>query len=304
MALDRSVGKTAGLQKINKTKRTDYLHIKCDNPFYMSLCVPEEFGKEVLLHVISLYLPNNYFFVPPMFLAIEGKPGEGKTVQTIATCTQHGVEVLYISASQLSGAKEGDSIDIMDKIYTAALTMKQSGKKVILLIDDFHLGSAIYDDNINTSINSNLLTGYLMNLADDNSREKVPIILTGNDYSKVYGPLLRSGRADKFIWAPDYDARKLIVKNIFSTFVKDDKEAFDKFFDKYAQSSVADFSQLKNDYRKYILNDIVGEITTLDNDELTEISNNINRFNTKIDYDVLDQLAKKRLKPVHKKMML
>ncbi|HHZ06999.1 MAG TPA: AAA family ATPase [Clostridiales bacterium] len=285
-----------GFQNDLKSKNTDYLHIRCDNQFYSSLCVPETFSREVLLHVISLYLPNNTFFVPPMFLAIEGEPGEGKTVQTIATCIQHGIDILYISASQLSGAQEGDSIEIMDKIYAAALAMRQSTKRVALLIDDFHLGSAIYDKNVTCSINSNLLTGYLMNLADDNTKAKVPIILTGNDYSKVYAPLLRSGRADKFIWAPGYEEKKLIIKNIFSTFVQEDSDEFDKFFDKYSSGNVADFSQLKNDYRKFVMNKFIGGMTIFDNESLETISENLNKYNKKVDYVILEELAQRRFK--------
>ena len=31
---------------------------------------------------------------------------------------------------------------------------------------------------------------------------RVPIIVTGNDFSTLYAPLLRDGRMDKFLWEP------------------------------------------------------------------------------------------------------
>ncbi|KAL7616824.1 hypothetical protein Lser_V15G01630 [Lactuca serriola] len=34
------------------------------------------------------------------------------------------------------------------------------------------------------------------------SRCRVPIIVTGNDFSTLYAPLIRDGRMEKFYWAP------------------------------------------------------------------------------------------------------
>ena len=36
----------------------------------------------------------------------------------------------------------------------------------------------------------------------DDLIRRVPIILTGNDLSTLYAPLLRDGRMDKFFWRP------------------------------------------------------------------------------------------------------
>ena len=37
---------------------------------------------------------------------------------------------------------------------------------------------------------------------DDEYIRRVPIIITGNDLSTLYAPLLRDGRMDKFYWSP------------------------------------------------------------------------------------------------------
>lgn len=195
----------------------------------------------MLTHIVSLYLPDNHYFQAPMFLAIEGRAGEGKTTQTIATCSQHGIYIIYVSASELSGAHEKDSINVMKKLYSAAINLRNSGKVVAILIDDFHMGNVTTDENVKRTINSNLLTGYLMNLAENNNSIKIPIILTGNDFSKTYAPLLRSGRADKFEWNPNYDEKKEIVKTIFNRFANISEQEFNELFDKYAHNSVSDF---------------------------------------------------------------
>lgn len=43
---------------------------------------------------------------------------------------------------------------------------------------------------------------------------RVPIIVTGNDLSTLYAPLLRDGRMDKFLWAPDAADKAAVVFQI------------------------------------------------------------------------------------------
>ncbi|CAI7800352.1 unnamed protein product [Closterium sp. NIES-53] len=44
---------------------------------------------------------------------------------------------------------------------------------------------------------------------------RVPIIVTGNDFSTLYAPLIRDGRMDKFYWAPTRDDRIGVCLGIF-----------------------------------------------------------------------------------------
>lgn len=63
------------------------------------------------------------------------------------------------------------------------------------------------------TVNNQIVVGTLMNLSDNPTRvsigqdwresditHRVPIIVTGNDFSKIYAPLIRDGRMDKFYW--------------------------------------------------------------------------------------------------------
>jgi hypothetical protein len=62
-------------------------------------------------------------------------------------------------------------------------------------------------------VNNQIVMGTLMNICDDPNRvstsedwrgertnARVPIVVTGNDFSTLYAPLLRDGRMDKFYW--------------------------------------------------------------------------------------------------------
>ena len=72
---------------------------------YDYMYVPFRFSQRVVGHVILNFLNDNHFFMPPLYLVIEGSPGQGKTLQTIAACNKRRIAVKYVSASRLSGQK-------------------------------------------------------------------------------------------------------------------------------------------------------------------------------------------------------
>jgi len=217
---------------------------------YKNILVPERFSDRIVSHVLSQYLSGNHFFCPPMFLAIEGAPGEGKTSQTIASLSQKGILVLYVSATNFSGAHEAESKKVFEKFYTAAVNLRKSGHVVALVVDDFHKSIANEDKRVTRTVNTDLLTGYMMNITENNGELKVPIILTANDFSKVYAPLLRNGRADIYPWQPDYDEKKQIIAQLFNGFVINFSDnLFDRFFDEFKDENIAFFVQLKNRHR-------------------------------------------------------
>lgn len=63
------------------------------------------------------------------------------------------------------------------------------------------------------TVNNQIVVGTLMNLSDNPTRvsigqdwresditKRVPLIVTGNDFSTIYAPLIRDGRMEKFYW--------------------------------------------------------------------------------------------------------
>lgn len=70
-----------------------------------------------------------------------------------------------------------------------------------------------YSGNTQMTVNNQIVVGTLMNLSDNPTRvsigqdwresditNRVPVIVTGNDFSTLYAPLVRDGRMDKFYW--------------------------------------------------------------------------------------------------------
>lgn len=67
--------------------------------------------------------------------------------------------------------------------------------------------------NTQMTVNNQIVVGTLMNLSDNPTRvsigqdwresdvtNRIPIIVTGNDFSTIYAPLIRDGRMEKFYW--------------------------------------------------------------------------------------------------------
>lgn len=63
------------------------------------------------------------------------------------------------------------------------------------------------------TVNNQIVVGTLMNLSDNPTRvsigqdwresditNRIPVIVTGNDFSTIYAPLIRDGRMEKFYW--------------------------------------------------------------------------------------------------------
>lgn len=259
-------------EMINSENESKYQIFRYGDETYNRLEVSPRFEKIILTHVISLYLKDNELYLPPIFLLIEGVAGEGKTSQAIASCIQHGIKVVYISGSQLSGSHEHDAIDVMEAVYKQALMLREQKENVSIIIDDFHLSNASIDTNVKRTINSTLLTGYLMNLTQNKSEAKIPIILTGNDFSQIYKPLVRAGRADQFKWIPNYEEKRNIVRNVLGEFSSINPIEFEQFYSRCCNASVAEFVQLINDYRKSIISDSLCNIGCVNSSMISDIS--------------------------------
>lgn len=268
-----------------------------NNWYYSTMMVPEEFKKKVLVHVVSQYIALNEVFVPPLYLAIEGPAGEGKTSQTIAILTQHNIEVLYVSAAEISGSHESDSVKILNDIYNYAVQRSKRGYCIAILIDDFHMGAINQDSRTEKTINSNLLTGRMMNLADCSSEKKIPVIMTGNDFSTIYAPLLRSGRADMYRWEPDIKLKAFIIRSMLDSFVKMNENEFDQFCSIFKGGTISDFAQLKNDLRKKYVWEMIENKTSLNIEAIQKLNCKISSFQ-RLNFQEICELAEKRIKPI------
>lgn len=214
------------------------------------------FERAVVSHIIGNYMKNSPY---PLYLAIHGPKGEGKTFQTIRTCSKYNIAVYYISGAELCGSYEKDSITAIEKNLDDAIEeYKKSNIVSVFVIDDFHLSIASISAGVSRTVNSQILTGWLMNLADrakSSTQPRIPFILLGNDFSNLYDPLTRDGRMDFFEWRPDESTKKKIICRHFEDYVPRDNREFSRLIDANINQPISFFAEIKNDMFKEIISE-------------------------------------------------
>jgi ribulose bisphosphate carboxylase small subunit len=194
----------------------------------MSYYIAPRFLDKLAVHITKNYLPLPDVRVP-LLLGIHGRKGEGKTFQCELVYERMGVEVVSISGGELESPDAGDPARLIRLRYReAAELVKVRGVMAVLMINDLDAGAGRFDAMTQYTVNTQLVNNTLMNIADnptnvqlpgsydDQPIQRVPIIVTGNDFSTLYEPLVRDGRMEMFYWYPDRGDRVGIVRGIFA----------------------------------------------------------------------------------------
>lgn len=199
-----------------------------------NMYIPERFSYTIAAHIVMnlLELPNLHV---PLLLGIHGPPGEGKTEQCRSIFENMGVKAEWVTADSFESYKAGEPIAelrkkyfessnynlIIKKEYMDTGIIQAMYKYSVLFINDIDQRIGRSDDLIQQTINTQLINAFLMEMADipkeieGRQVSRVPIIVTGNDFSTIYGPLRRDGRMDKFKWIPSIEEKSDIVRKIF-----------------------------------------------------------------------------------------
>jgi hypothetical protein len=185
------------------------------------------------LDKLAIHITKNFLDLPgikvPLILGVHGRKGEGKTFQCELVFDRMGVLPIHISAGELESPDAGDSARLIRLRYReAAELIKVRGKMAVLVINDIDAGAGRFDRGTQYTVNTQLVNATLMNIADNPTNvqlpgsydatplPRVPIILTGNDLSTLYAPLVRDGRMDKYYWSPTIEDKIGIVTGIFA----------------------------------------------------------------------------------------
>lgn len=184
------------------------------------------------LDKLAVHITKNYLELPqvrvPLILGIHGRKGEGKSFQCELVFERMGVLTVHMSAGELESPDAGDPARLIRLRYReAAELIRVRGRMCVLMINDLDAGAGRFDQGTQYTVNTQLVNGTLMNIADNPTDvqlpgsydstplHRVPIIVTGNDFSTLYAPLIRDGRMEKFYWEPDREDKIGIVSGIF-----------------------------------------------------------------------------------------
>lgn len=185
------------------------------------------------LDKVAIHITKNFLKIPglrvPLILGIHGRRGEGKTFQCQLVFEQMRIEVVTLSGGELESPDAGDPARLIRLRYReAAELVRIRGRMCVLMINDLDAGAGRMDQTTQYTVNTQLVNATLMNIADNPTNvqlpgsydekpiHRIPIIVTGNDFSTLYGPLVRDGRMEKFFWEPDFNDRVGIVGGIFA----------------------------------------------------------------------------------------
>lgn len=281
---------------MNVQRRKNYFIDRLDLGKEQEIVIDQTFKNVVLTHITGNYMKNINI---PLFLAIQGYPGEGKTFQTLKICSESGVKICYISGSELSGNYEKDSILDLEENYIRACNYFVSENiPCVIIIDDFHLSPASIKSGVGITINSQILIGFLMNLCDkakNIEQYRTPIILIGNSFKEVYEPLKRDGRMDFFTWKASLSQKCEIAHNLFNELLpKKERVQIQSFVEKYKEQPLSFFKEVKNDIVKEKINIYFNDNNNIDLKKCIIDLENITIC--KINIKELYNLAEKRLK--------
>ncbi|CAI9092495.1 OLC1v1027750C2 [Oldenlandia corymbosa var. corymbosa] len=192
------------------------------------LYIAPAFMDKLVIHITKNFmdLPN---IKVPLILGIWGGKGQGKSFQCELVFAKMGINPIMMSAGELESGNAGEPAKLIRQRYREAADIIKKGKMCCLFINDLDAGAGRMGGTTQYTVNNQMVNATLMNIADNptnvqlpgmyNKEEnaRVPIIVTGNDFSTLYAPLIRDGRMEKFYWAPTREDRIGVCKGIFRT---------------------------------------------------------------------------------------
>ncbi|KAK9195901.1 hypothetical protein WN943_004029 [Citrus x changshan-huyou] len=231
------------------------------------LYIAPAFMDKVVVHITKnfLNLPN---IKVPLILGIWGGKGQGKSFQCELVFAKMGINPIMMSAGELESGNAGEPAKLIRQRYREAADIIKKGKMCCLFINDLDAGAGRMGGTTQYTVNNQMVNATLMNIADNptnvqlpgmyNQEEnpRVPIIVTGNDFSTLYAPLIRDGRMEKFYWAPTREDRIGVCSGIFRT-DNVPKEDIVKLVDTFPGQSIDFFGALRarvydDEVRKWI----------------------------------------------------
>ena len=205
--------------------------------------IPERFMREIQLHIArNVWCATNVN--ASLILGISGPPGEGKSFQCRKVLEHLGCGYIEMSTDDFGSALEAESAKYLYARYAeASERSKQDRKPYVILCDDIDVAIGQWGELTQYTVNRQYAIGNLMHLCDsperinvdvqkmsDSARKtagilqshgqqslvtrRIPIILTGNDFTKLYAPLLREGRMTIFNWVPSQAEKSMVVSSI------------------------------------------------------------------------------------------
>ncbi|WVZ56420.1 hypothetical protein U9M48_006956 [Paspalum notatum var. saurae] len=156
---------------------------------------------------LVVHIAKNFMDLPsikvPLILGIWGGKGQGKSFQCELVFAKMGINPIMMSAGELESGSAGEPAKLIRQRYREAADMVRKGKMCVLFINDLDAGAGRMGGTTQYTVNNQMVNATLMNIADNptnvqlpgqynrQDNPRVPVIVTGNDFSTLYAPLIR-----------------------------------------------------------------------------------------------------------------
>ncbi|KAK0591925.1 hypothetical protein LWI29_023678 [Acer saccharum] len=251
---------------------SSYDYISTGLRTYMENSMDGFYIAPAFMDKLVVHITKNFMSLPnikiPLILGIWGGKGQGKSFQCELVFAKMGITPIMMSAGELESGNAGEPAKLIRQRYREAADIIRKGKMCCLFINDLDAGAGRMGGTTQYTVNNQMVNATLMNIADNptsvqlpgmyNKEEnpRVPIIVTGNDFSTLYAPLIRDGRMEKFYWAPTREDRIGVCKGIFRSDNVADDELI-KLVDTFPGQSIDFFGALRarvydDEVRKWI----------------------------------------------------
>lgn len=212
----------------------------------VSNAIPERFTHQIHTHLLGNLLNIVDY---PLIMWIVGKPGMGKTWQLRTHLELLGFKIFSVGAADLESEKAGEPAKLLQRRYIEAGVELSKGRLATVVVDDIDTTVGEWELHTGT-VNHEGILAFLMHIADSptliesvGAVKRVPVFFTGNDASRLYGPLVRHGRTAKFHWQPNREEKIMIIASILGA--SDDQiNTVEKLVDKYPDEPIAFYSQM------------------------------------------------------------
>ena len=207
--------------------------------------IPPRFQAELDQHVVLNLAGTSTW---PLVLGVFGRPGDGKSFQIRTHLERRGVLVASINAADLESDRAGQPGKLILSSYEDAGHRTSEGSPAALVVDDFDTTAGEWEQSTST-VNHQQVLAQLMHLADSPTEaagtklQRIPVVITGNDLSKIYPPLRRPGRMRSFLWLPNDSERQEVVEQILAPIA--DSAGTAQLLAALPQAPIAFFSDLR-----------------------------------------------------------
>lgn len=234
--------------------------------------IPLRFRNEILAHLMGVFSSRSNEF--PLILGIFGDPGEGKTYMCEQLLLDFHIQRHNLSISEFEDEFSGVPVKKLrekyDKIVKNYVEHQTYG---VLMINDIDTAIGNWGDLHQYTVNTQHIIGELMQISDphNDQKKRIPIIITGNNFSTIYAPLKRSGRIARFYWKPDIEDFRRILETKYIELSQREIAKLINELNSYAMDKlhrmlpISFFTALKSKLYKQSMYGILKQQTTLCN---------------------------------------